>query len=163
MPEIEIIDNPKLKSFLRTVTEAGFTTLMWGGWIYLFLPLLNIILWYFGIRLFYLEVVQTAGYKEFFVLLGRVGWSILIIFAILRLWGFYNLRRFGKRNRRTQHPADQENAKMAAYFHLTPSQCDRIRSSREAVWPVIMEPELDVQEMLSTKQNPDLLAGGKTV
>jgi len=54
MPEIKIIDKPKLKTFLRTITELTFTSVMWGFWIYLFLPLVNVVLWLFGIRYFYI-------------------------------------------------------------------------------------------------------------
>ena len=99
MPEIEIIDKPKLKGFIRNIMELSFTSIMWVFWLYLFLPILTVVLWLTGIRIFYIEVIEDAGYRELINLWGKVGWSIIVVFLILRLWGFYNYWRFGKREK----------------------------------------------------------------
>jgi biofilm PGA synthesis protein PgaD len=138
MPEIEIIDKPKLKSFLRKIAELGFTSLMWGLWFYLFLPLLNLVLWVLGIRYFYIEVFELAGYKGLINLLLKAGWVILIVFLILRFWGFYNYWRFGKRERRKSLPSETFE-KMSEYFQIPPEQIQHIQSSKEVVWPLQRE------------------------
>lgn len=135
MPEIEIIDKPKLKSFLRKIAELSFTSLMWGVWLYLFLPLLNLILWLMGIRYFYIEVIELAGYKGLMNLLLKTGWVILGVFLILRLWGYYNYWRFGKKERRKSLPTGTSE-KMAEYFQVSPEQIQDIQSSKEVVWPI---------------------------
>ncbi|HLA00847.1 MAG TPA: poly-beta-1,6-N-acetyl-D-glucosamine biosynthesis protein PgaD [Thermodesulfovibrionales bacterium] len=135
MPEIEIIDKPKLKSFLRKTTELSFTSLMWGLWFYLFLPLLNLVLWVLGIQYFYIEVFELAGYKGLINLLLKAGWVILGVFLILRFWGYYNYWRFGKRERRKSFPSETLE-KTVEYFQVSPEQIQDLQSSKEIVWPL---------------------------
>lgn len=135
MPEIEIIDKPKLKSFLRKITELSFTSLMWGLWLYLFLPLLNLVLWVLGIRYFYVEVFELAGYKGLINILLNAGWVILFVFLILRFWGIYNYHRFGKRERRKGFPPATLE-KLAENFQISPEQIQHIQSSKEVIWPL---------------------------
>ena len=150
MPEIKIIDNPKVKSFIRNIGEWSFTTLMWGLWIYLFLPLLNVILWLLGFHLFYVKVIERGGYIHLLNLLGKVGWAVLLIFGILRLWGYYNYVRFGRKNRRkivAPTTADQ----LSGFFHLPPDQVLELQSKKEVVWP--METDKNRGPIISPK-NP---------
>ena len=134
MPEIEIIDNPKLRSFIRNIGEWSFTTLMWGLWIYLFLPLLNVILWLLGFHFFYVKVIEKGGYIQLLNLLGKMGLAVLFIFGTLRLWGHYNYIRFGKKNRRksvSPTTADQ----LSEFFNLPRDQVLEMQSKKEVVWP----------------------------
>jgi biofilm PGA synthesis protein PgaD len=135
MPEIEIIDNTKLKSFLRNVSEWSFTTLVWALWLYLFLPLLNIILWLLGIHFFYVEVFEKAGYLQLLSLFSKMGWSILVVFAVLRFWGYYNYLRFGKKDRRKfVSPTTAEQ--LSVLFNLPPEQIVELQSKKEVTWPL---------------------------
>lgn len=150
MPEIKIIDNPKLKTFLRTIGELSFTSLMWGFWIYLFLPLLSLVLWLLGIRHFYIETIEEAGYLKLLDLLGKAGWSIILIFLALRLWGLYNYRRFGKRERRKSLPADALK-KLAEHFDVYPEQITELQSSKEIVWPLQKDIKHDITQWMAKK------------
>lgn len=133
MPEIEIRDNPKLKSFLRNVGEWSFTTLMWALWLYLFLPLLNVILWLLGIRFFYVEVFEKAGYVQLLNLLNKIGWGILAVFAILRFWGYYNYLRFGRKDRR-KSTSSTTVGQLSESFNLPPEKIIELQSQKEVVW-----------------------------
>ncbi len=135
MPEIEIIDKPKLKSFLRKITELSFTSLMWGLWFYLFLPILTLILWALGFRNFYIEVFEFAGYKGLITILLKAGWVILSVFLVLRFWGLYNYWRFGKRERRKNLPSETL-IKTVEYFRVSPEQIQDLQSSKEVEWPI---------------------------
>lgn len=145
MPEIIIIDRPGLKSFLRRTTELGFTTLIWGFWLYFLLPLLNIVLWLLGMRCFYVEVIEKAGHMHLLNLLTRIGVWTVAVFGILRLWGYYNYRRFGKKDRRrsVSSPTHQQ---LSELFQVPVEQIVELQSKKEAVWPI--EPDLheDVNE-----------------
>jgi biofilm PGA synthesis protein PgaD len=153
MSEIEIIDKPNLKNFLRNITELSFTSLMWGFWLYLFLPLLNILIWLLGIRYFYVEVIKLAGYKELLNLLVKTGWVILAVFLVLRLWGYYNYRRFAKRERRKNLPPD-EREKMVVYFQIPLEKIQDIQSSKELVWPIQHGLKQDIESWLTLKGSP---------
>ncbi|PIP12730.1 MAG: poly-beta-1,6-N-acetyl-D-glucosamine biosynthesis protein PgaD [bacterium (Candidatus Stahlbacteria) CG23_combo_of_CG06-09_8_20_14_all_40_9] len=152
MSEIEIIDKPKLKSFIRNLTEMSFTVIIWGFWLYLFLPLLTFVLWLLGIRYFYTEVIEAAGYRELINLWGKVGWSILGIFLILRLWGYYNYWRFGKRERRKRFSSNTYH-KLAEYFQIPLEQLPTLQSSKEVVWPMKDNPEKDVAKWITMINN----------
>ncbi|MBT9537848.1 MAG: poly-beta-1,6-N-acetyl-D-glucosamine biosynthesis protein PgaD [Thermodesulfovibrionales bacterium] len=148
MPEIEIIDKPKLKGFIRNIMELSFTSIMWVFWLYLFLPILTVVLWLTGIRIFYIEVIEDAGYRELINLWGKVGWSIIVVFLILRLWGFYNYWRFGKRERRKRFPSNTYH-KLAEYFQIPLEQIPTLQSSKEVVWPMKDNPEKDVAKWMA--------------
>lgn len=154
MPEIKIIDKPKLKSLLRNVTELSFTGIMWGLWLYLFLPLLNLVLWLLGIRYFYIEVIENAGYKELINLLSRLGWIILVVFLIMRLWGYYNYRRFGKRDKRKSLPSNVDK-EMAEYFQIPLEQVLDLQLSKEVVWPIQQDLKQDVVNWMDKKRLTD--------
>ncbi|RJR19812.1 MAG: poly-beta-1,6-N-acetyl-D-glucosamine biosynthesis protein PgaD [Nitrospiraceae bacterium] len=133
MPEIEIRDNPKLRSFFRNITELTFTGFVWGIWAYLLLPLVNIIMWIVGLRIIERSVVEELGYAEMLDLIGKMGWIILVVFLILRLWGLYNYKRFGKRSRRkSSSPVTTEQ--LAAHFNIPAEQVVSMRSQKEIVW-----------------------------
>jgi biofilm PGA synthesis protein PgaD len=148
MPEIEIIDKPKLKNFFRNITEMSFTSIMWGLWLYLFLPLLSISLWLLGVRYFYIEVIEKVGYKELINLWGKVGWGILGVFLVLRLWGYYNYWRFGKKDRRRSlSPTTYET--LSEHFHVSRERLSELQSNKEVVLPIQDDLKKDVAEWIS--------------
>ncbi len=135
MAEIEIRDNPKLRGFLRNITEAGFTGIMWGLWIYMILPVINIVLWILGIRYFHISIIEQAGYKELLNLIGKMGWTVLTVFLILRLWGYYNYRRFGRKDRRRgKAPADVEQ--IAELYKMPAETVRALQMRKEIVWQI---------------------------
>lgn len=130
---IRIIDNPELKTVLRNMGEWSFTTFMWALWIYLFLPLINIILWIFGGHRFYLTVVEEARYRDVIAMFQNMGGFVLIVFLVLRGWGYYNYHRFGKRERRkASNPASAKQ--MGQFFHLTEDEVVALQHQKEVVW-----------------------------
>jgi len=132
MPEIEIRNRPEFKSFLRNSAEIGITVVVWGILVYLFFPVLNIILWLFGARQFYVEVIQNVDYKEFLVIVSRMGLIVLTVFIIMRSWVYYNYLRFGKKNRRkTLSPLLVEH--LAGFFRITIERLTEIQSKKEVI------------------------------
>lgn len=140
MPEIEIRDNPKLKSFLRNIVELTFTGFVWGIWAYLLLPLVNIVMWVVGLRFIEISVIEQLGYKEMIDLMGKMGWIVLIVFLVLRLWGFYNYKRYGQRTRRKgSMPVTIEQ--LAAHFQIPAEEVKDMQSKKEIVWKTVSLPE----------------------
>ncbi len=138
MPEIEIRDNPKLRSFFRNITEMTFTGVVWGVWVYLLLPVVNLLLWVFGFRYMKIAVIEQVGYKEFLDLMDKMGWTVLIVFLVLRIWGYYNYVRFGKRSRRkATPPATIEQ--LAGHYNIPEEDVKRMRSEKEVVWSYTSE------------------------
>jgi biofilm PGA synthesis protein PgaD len=133
MSEIQIIDNPKLKGFLQTLTEWTFTAVMWGLWVYLFLPVLNMVLWLLGIHYFYVEVIEKGGYLLLLTLLRDTGASLVAIFVVLRAWGYYNYVRFGKRSRR-KAVSETTVEELAGFLQLPTDAISDLQGVREVIW-----------------------------
>jgi poly-beta-1,6-N-acetyl-D-glucosamine biosynthesis protein PgaD len=135
MSEIKIIDKPNLKSFTKNIGEWSFTTVMWGIYIYLVLPVLNVILWLLGIQIFFIEVIEKSVYLQLLNLLENLGWCILIVFGILRIWGYYNYIRFGQKNRRKE-VSSVTVKQLAEFFELPAEQILDLQSKKEVFWPI---------------------------
>ena len=91
--------------------------MIWGLWLYLFLPLVNIILWLLGIHYFFVEVIEKAGYLILLDLLKNTGLSILVVFGVIRIWGVYNYLRFGKKERR-RNVSITPTHQISAFFQM---------------------------------------------
>ncbi len=125
----KIIDRPEKKSLLRKGTELTITTFFWSIWIYMVLPVINLIVWFLGLRVFYHEVIVVAGYKQLFAILKNSGVAIFLIFATLRLWGYYNYWRFGRRNRRFSS-REVSHEEVAEYFGIDPEEAKSLKHSK---------------------------------
>jgi poly-beta-1,6-N-acetyl-D-glucosamine biosynthesis protein PgaD len=115
-----IVDRPELKSELRKVAEGSITFLLWLLWSYFILPVINLILWFFGIRLFYIEVLSREAYRYFLTFLHKSLWIVLITAAVMLIWILYNYlgyRRRGDRRRRIKVVRERD---IAAYFKVDP-------------------------------------------
>ncbi len=121
---------------------------MWAFWLYLLLPLLNIVLWFLGIRYFYMEVLEKAGYRQLLGLLGKMGWAFIIVFAILRSWGYYNSRRFGKKDRR-KDVSSATAERLSEFSHLSPEQIVTLQTTKEVIWPPQQDTDDDVSVWLA--------------
>ena len=133
MSVIEIEDNPRLRSAMRTTIEWSFTTLMWVLWIYLFLPLVSLVLWVVGLRYIYNSLFEQSALVHLMSLMSRMGWAVLIIFIVLRGWGYYNYYVFGRRNRR-QHREPLDNSLLCRHFGLSESKIEDLQSQKEIEW-----------------------------
>jgi biofilm PGA synthesis protein PgaD len=130
---IEIIDYPGLKGALLNMGEWSFTACMWILWGYLFLPLLNILLWLIGIRHFYATIIVEAHYHDVMAMARKTGWLVIVVFLLLRGWGIYNYYRFGKHERRISvSPASTRQ--LAEFFCVTEDAVIRLRDQKEVVW-----------------------------
>ncbi|MBC8413545.1 MAG: poly-beta-1,6-N-acetyl-D-glucosamine biosynthesis protein PgaD [Nitrospira sp.] len=133
MPEIEIRDNPKFRSFFRNVTEMTFTGFVWGIWLYLLMPVVNIILWILGINVLSMSIFEQVNYSEFLHLIQKMGWIILTVFLILRLWAFYNYVAFGKKSkRRASSLVTIEN--LAAQYDIPVDRIREMQQQKEVHW-----------------------------
>jgi len=150
--DIRIIDAPKAKSLPRKIADYGFTTLMWALWLYLLMPLVNLLLWALGIHYFYTQVISTTTSDDILGLMHAAGWSILGVFVTLRIWGMYNYWAFGKHDRRKTK--DMSTIYGLARFHkIPPSRILAMQQRKEVVWPMYrsLHPDRDVEDWLAGK------------
>lgn len=130
---IEIIDRPQLRSTLRNVGEWSFTTIMWVLWGYFFLPMINILLWLLGGGHIYAVIIHQAHYRDLLRMIQTTGWFAIAIFVVLRGWGYYNYRRYGKKERRRAVPPASVES-LAAFFNLSEATTRRLQHQKEILW-----------------------------
>jgi poly-beta-1,6-N-acetyl-D-glucosamine biosynthesis protein PgaD len=130
---IEIIDRPQLRSTLRNIGEWSFTTIMWVLWGYFFLPMINLLMWLIGGGQIYAIIIHQAHYRDLIRMIQTTGWFALAIFVVLRGWGYYNYRRYGKRERRRSVPPASVES-LAAFFNLSEATTRRLQHQKEIIW-----------------------------
>jgi len=99
-----IIEQPNLQGLWQQYSYGICTFLAWGIWLYLWLPLINLVAWLFGAKLFYEQMILLGGYQGLLQDLGLYSLVIFIIGAVLILWARYNQYRFQGKEKRKRTP-----------------------------------------------------------
>jgi biofilm PGA synthesis protein PgaD len=149
MPEIIIEDKPELRGAARTTVEWVFTTLMWALWLYLFLPMVTVVLWAAGLHYLYHTVIEPAVLTQVIEMSIRLVVFVLLVFIALRGWGYYNYYAFGRLNRRKQSAAITP-ADLARHFGLSEHRLRMLQNEKEIVLSNDFE-EFEEDHMLSGK------------
>ena len=85
--------------------EALITTALWALYGYLWLPLISLVAWYFGLDFAYEKVIQAGGPDELIVLLLWFCIVCLVSLLIVVTWSGFQYSKFkGKGERRTTAP-----------------------------------------------------------
>ena len=95
-----IINRPELQSTSQRVIYPIITFVFWMLWIYIWLPLLSLIAWGFGVQLFYDEMILENGFDALIELAGIYAMMIFLLAAALLGWAQYNWVRFKNVERR---------------------------------------------------------------
>jgi biofilm PGA synthesis protein PgaD len=95
-----IIDRPDLQTRKQRMLFGTVTFVGWAVWAYLWLPLVTLLGWFFGVKRFGdVMIMQQGGNK----LVGVLGWyaagAAFLIMALL-IWALYNWYRFRGTERR---------------------------------------------------------------
>lgn len=99
-----IIDHPEWQK-PKDKYVFGFLTLgFWLLWIYLWLPLLSLFAWIFGMKVLHHQMIELKGYESLLNLLGVYSLVILVMAGSLYLWASYNIVRFSGMTRRVPRP-----------------------------------------------------------
>lgn len=117
-----IIDTPGLQELKRRYGYGLATLVMWILWLYLWLPLVSLLAWAAGVRLFYEHMIRLGGYQG---LLAQLHWYALTIIGISVLWVYwveFNRRRFQGRDRRNSMAPVSNLYDDARFFDLPPEE-----------------------------------------
>jgi biofilm PGA synthesis protein PgaD len=128
-PECLIIDKPDLKSMPLLFGEGLLTVLFWGVWFYLWLPIISMLAWWFGFKLFYRHMVELGGFIGLVQFLNVFFFGVFFLCGALALWSFYNLKRYGSYNRRT-HVLKTDMNKMAEFFNISIQKLQKTQFSK---------------------------------
>lgn len=102
MKDIELIINkPHALRLQNKLTTISFTFVMWMIIFYLWQPLISLIAWSFGFKVFYEHMVILGGFEGFFQMLTIYFWTVFVLGGGLILWAYTNKLRFRGKVRRT--------------------------------------------------------------
>jgi biofilm PGA synthesis protein PgaD len=95
-----IIEKPELQSNIHRYGWGSVTFVFWVIYIYLWLPLITLVAWWFGAKMFNLQMIQLDGYKGLLNNLGLYFVIIVVISLILIGWAELERMRFKDNLRR---------------------------------------------------------------
>ncbi|MFQ5470469.1 MAG: poly-beta-1,6-N-acetyl-D-glucosamine biosynthesis protein PgaD [Gammaproteobacteria bacterium] len=95
-----VIDVPGLQSLKQKYIYSTLTFIFWLLWFYLWLPMISLMAWVFGIDLFRTHMFLNEGLAALIDLLGLYGVTIALIALGLGVWAIYNYTRFRNKQRR---------------------------------------------------------------
>ena len=117
---------------VRRATELTLTTVFWFAWIYLILPLVNLLMWALGYQMFVDEMVVRGGYVALLAELRIDGLVVLVMALVMLLWIEWNQRRYGRHNHRLHQPEPLGLAEQAAAAGLTTIEVTALQAARSA-------------------------------
>lgn len=125
-----IIHQPRLQTLKQRFGYSLVTFIFWTIWLYLWLPLISLLAWFIGIRLFHDEMIAQRGYEGFFNLVGWYSLVVLIIGGALLGWGGYNLYRFRGKERRKSTGSSDKN-EIAEQFAVDVDQLQKWHRAKQ--------------------------------
>lgn len=114
--------------------EGSLTVILWLVWVYFILPVFTVMLWFFGVKLFYQKLIIEGGLEQLGNILLNGGIAILVIFVLQTVWISYNyyfiFKRFGERRK----PRDNYDAGVyAERFGITRETVERARGQSRII------------------------------
>jgi biofilm PGA synthesis protein PgaD len=127
-----IIDQPHLVSTRNRVVWGLVTAVFWLFWAYLWLPLITLLAWYFGVTAFIDQVLSVEGLDKTFRLIALYVLIVLVIGLLFIGWAALNWYRFrGVDRRRPRPPIDDVG--LAGYYQLPPERMPEWRAGNRIV------------------------------
>ncbi len=125
-----IIEKPEAQEPRKRLLHRAITVVFWALYLYLWRPILLLVAWTLGIRLFARVMVIEEGYRDLLRLLGWYALTIVGIGVILEGWSMYNMLRFRRNEKRTRQPLPVTVEQTAGYFAVPPAGLEGWREAR---------------------------------
>ena len=114
-----IIDRPDQQKRGHRVLFGTLTLVFWMAWVYLWLPLITLLGWLFGVQQFYEIMIQQGGLVNLKESLIFYSTGIFTVTGSLILWATYNWVRFSGKDRRQTRPVSSGSAAMAKFLKVS--------------------------------------------
>jgi biofilm PGA synthesis protein PgaD len=98
-----IIEKPELQTSVQRYGWSTVTLAFWMLYVYLWLPLLTLVAWWVGVKLFNYQMIQLNGYQGLIDQLGLYSIIIVILSFSLIGWAEIDRMRFKNQLRRVDH------------------------------------------------------------
>lgn len=127
-PQIQV---PELLSAPERARDTIFTALMWGVYLYLWVPLVSLFAWLLGFEFAYDVMIRTGGARGLDKVLVTYAASVVIILAVVSVWSIGNRLRYGGLSRR-RAVNEITLGPMAEFFGVEPAGAARLRALKLA-------------------------------
>jgi poly-beta-1,6-N-acetyl-D-glucosamine biosynthesis protein PgaD len=115
---------------IPTGVLSVITVVFWAVWVYLVMPLLTGVAWYFGVRLF-TEQMSSDGYDGLRQSLLAYSTVLLGLVGLLMAWIAWNVLRYGGNNdRRTVKRPEVTDPEIWEAFRLDATLLETLREAR---------------------------------
>ncbi len=128
-----IIHHPEKQTVNQRWTLRLVTTVFWMFWVYLWLPLISLLAWIFGIHIFEYEMLERGGYQSLLDLLGIYFAVIFLMGGGLVAWAGYNILRFRGESERRKPGAAVTMEAQAQHFNVDAGQLEQWRKSQKLI------------------------------
>lgn len=132
-----IINKPDELQYHHKITAVSITFIFWFLIFYLWQPLIAMIAWAFGFKLFYEHMIILGGFAGFAKLIGIYILVITALGFVFILWAKVNQWRFRGKCKRKAIPSVQDSA-VVEYFRIT--------SEQHALWKSKKNLTLDISD-----------------
>ena len=109
--------------------DTVLTLLMWGIYIYLWIPLITLAAWLLGFERFYAIMITYGGYEVVLELLDWYSLTLILISMCIVSWSAINYYRFHSKERRYAAP-ETKAREISEFFGVSETEVERIRKSR---------------------------------
>lgn len=124
-----IIEQPDFQSAKQRYGQRTLAFLGWAGWLYLLLPLVNIIGWGFGAQLFYEKIIIHSDKVELTALVIAYVILITVVLNMIAGWALYHIWRFAGKERRKPQPQPTMDD-LGEYFRVKPYRIPQWQQSK---------------------------------
>jgi biofilm PGA synthesis protein PgaD len=129
-----IIEKPSLSPLPNRIGWAFFTAFFWIVWIYLWMPLITLLLWWFGFTIFdkyflHYSLSELVELEQLIILYNIV---IAVLAVSLLAWAGIEFLRFRHVHQRHQ-PMPVEIAELAEFAHIPTNKMAELSSTRRMI------------------------------
>ncbi len=121
-----IIFRPQALSAIRKGTEMTATVTGWLIWAALCQPIFSILLWFFGFKTFYENMIHLKGISGLADSVFVYAIVVLAFYVIIRSWNFYNIWKFRGKERRVIN-SSVSFQDLERFFKLPPQTVKKIQ------------------------------------
>lgn len=118
---------PEELTLRQRVRDSIITALLWGVYLYLWVPLISLVAWALGFEFAYDVMVRAGGAKGLVTILLQYTVVVSLIFAMFTVWSVSNRLRFKDLNRRHRRDPVTLGA-IAEYFRVSETDASTFRS-----------------------------------
>lgn len=129
-----IISKPDELSKLKKIGDFTATMFFWALIFYLWQPIISLIAWSFGVKLFYEHMVVLGGSEELLLIIGVYAFWISIFGFLLIFWAKSNQWRFQNKSNRKSSPLVTSEM-IASHYMIKDKVHEKIKGARNvSLW-----------------------------